>query len=591
MGRGFLPFRVGHAGAVKNYISMTKRDSCSTGGFIESPTSGQQVDTSKPVTFAWDSSCLNITAADIYLYAPYQESTLIQMFQDVDFSLGSYNTTLKPKWWNSTSSVNLQFNIVETGTPAFLATLPAGPIWSANYNASDAGSMDAGDIGTVSSSDSNVTQVNNLNTKGSSGLSKGAVAAAVLVPLIVIGLALTAYIKYTRTREATKRKRWSEAVDKRMSVMSVDWRSMSVKGAEAAIRASMADPNRNSVWSGSGTPGIGVPRPSSTFAMEGAQSEGDIAQPEMAQIRRPGVGLRGPMASATGGAARVSRVSFAADTRFSRASVGDGLSSRGRPSVDSRRTGVPSRAFHSAYIPPLPIPSHISQYVPEAETSTGSDSEENSSGLVSPVQREGPHDLSVDEIHARMSGMRSDNASHPSLDEVMPALSMMRMANGSQAEFLFERSEEPAPLHVETTVPALPPSVVSPVSNVITMPPPPAEVMSPDEMMRAYAERRRAGGGAMISPPGTPSPITFPMPIASAMPVTSPSAMRTLYSPSVATFRNGPGAETTMGATAGFSGPVSVVPVGSNNPFRKSMARQSAAMPYEDEDAYFGTAE
>ncbi|KAI5116226.1 hypothetical protein M0805_005887 [Coniferiporia weirii] len=624
------------------------------------------------------------------------------MFQVVSFSLGSYNATLKPKWWNSTSSVNLQFKIVETRALAFLTTLPL--VLS----------------GTVSSSDLNVTQVNNLNMKGRSRLSKGIVAAAVLVLLIIIGLALTAYIKYTCTCKATKHKRWSEAVDKCMLVMSADWRSVSVKGAEADIWVSMADPNGNSVWSGSGTAGIGIPRPSSTFMTEGAQSEGDIAQPEMAQICHPDIGLHGPIASATGSATCVSHVLFTADAshmhplemgpargiviydcgsdrgnrriafddnkedhmtmgfhnkwplkdRPVRSMPGESMTFRNRmtclpgfvvykkPLVDEiwfpppkvpegwtpdpcrvwvldkenmkttlqdevkmeplkdaqgrrwillthdqhgnllgetplpaaphlvfdylsakdhnclknlttgnaqpgsptptkpghapaspepeaatpcldpqvakmalqgfqpftadpvkqaqytaflqaqaaglddllfrcalgqaadsfkqARLCVLSCAFHSAYIPPLPIPLHVPQYIPEAETSTGSDGEENSSSLASPVQCEGLHDPSVDGIHMHMSGMQSDNASCPPLDEVMPAPSMMHMANGSQVELLFKLAL------------ALPPSVVSPVSNVITMPPPPTEVMSPDKMMHAYVERCHAGRGTMI---------------------------------------------------------------------------------------------
>ena len=129
---GVGTFRIGHAGAVakqhnsrqkkfkractspflfppfltyivltNHYISLplhtydhlsTQRNKIACGSkFITSPTWGQTVDVSEDVMFAWDSSCLNITAADIYLYAPYQAVPLIQMFQNVDFTKGSYN--------------------------------------------------------------------------------------------------------------------------------------------------------------------------------------------------------------------------------------------------------------------------------------------------------------------------------------------------------------------------------------------------------------------------------------------------------------------------------------------------------------------
>ncbi|KAH8103230.1 hypothetical protein DFH11DRAFT_1734878 [Phellopilus nigrolimitatus] len=568
---GSFKFRVGHAGAIA-HKNKSKRDACSTGGFIEAPTSGQTVDTSNPVTLAWDSSCLNITAADIYLYAPYKDSSLIQMFHNVDFSKGSYNTTLKPKWWNSTSSVDLQVTIVDSGSPAFLATLPAGPIWTANYNASAANS-DSSDIGTTSSSDTNITQVDNLESK-SGGLSKGAIAAAVIFPLIALGIGLAIYVRLTRTREEKRRKRWSEAMDKRMSVISGDWRSLSAKGAEAAIRASFAGPNRSSVWSGPGSAGVGIPRPSSTIAVEGALSEGNPAPPEMAQIRTTGVGLRGPIPSAAG-TTRVSRVSFAADTHFSRASTGDNLSSRGRPSADSRRTGVPSRAFHSAYIPPVPLPLRQSEYVADAEASAGSDSEEVGSGMMSPTQREGPVDLSVDDIRARME---NDGAPRHSLDEMMPALNMMRTMNGSQAELVERVEQQPAPIQMPIAVPTPPPAAKSPIIDAIQMQPVPTGAMSPDEMLRAYAERRRTGA-SIVSPPGTPNPvIAFPMPVASTgmMPSASSNTMRTLYSPTGGSMDSAAVATTPTGSE------------GSNNPFRKSMAHPSTDMHYNDEDAYFG---
>ncbi|KAL5513887.1 hypothetical protein ACEPAG_2648 [Sanghuangporus baumii] len=592
-------FRIGHAGAAKNiHKKAVKRASCST-GFITAPSSGQVVDVGDDVMFAWDTSCLNITGADIYLYAPYQATTLVQMFQNVDFTKGSYNATLKPKWWNSTSSVDMQLTIVQTGTPEIFASLPPGPIWTAKYDSS-AKNTDDSAVGTTSSGDANVTQVNNLTTdKG--GISKGGIAAVVIFSLLAVALVLFAYIKITRKREEKRRKRWSEMVDKRMSVISGDWRSISVKGAEAAIRASMADPSRASIWSGAGNAGVGIPRPSSAYAAEGASSDG---QPEMGQIRRTGVGLRGPIASSAGSAGRVSRVSFAADTRFSRTSTGDGLGSRGRPSVDSRRAGVPSRAFHSAYIPPVPIPSRLSEYVPEVETNNSSDADDNNAIMLSPTQRSGPLDLSADEIRARMNG-DNENESRPSLDAVLPALSLMRTGNDSQADLLFSHSEhkQSQPMRVETSVPmpaAPPPAATakSPIMEAMPMTPLSAAsaAMSPDEMLRAYAERRRTGGSGIASPPGTPAPtISFPMPVLNASAMTSPPpsapAMRTLYSPPPSSMTFGaPG--TAMGLDNAAMRLRSDSSSTDTNPFRKSMAatRSSTDTQNADEDAHVGSA-
>ena len=451
-----------------------------------------------------------------------------------------------------------------------------------------------------------------------------------LLPLIAVGLALAAYIVISRKREKGRRKRWSEALDKRMSVISGDWRSMSYRGAEAAIRASMADPNRSSIWSaGAGAAGVGIPHPN-------APEQEAVVTPEMAQIRRPGVGLRGPLpSSAAGGdgAARVSRISFAADTRFSRASGGEGLGSRGRPSTDSRRPNVPSRAFHSTYIPP--VPSRLSEYVPEVDVNN-LDSDENGSGMMSPTQRAGPLDLSTEDISARIS---HETAGMSSLvDSMQPALAMMNSYNNETLERVspvshhqeyqeqqdYQQQEYQGQQQQLYTLPPLqtsitfPTPVKSPIMESMPMEQPLSAatmMMSPDDMLRAYAERRRTGGGVM-SPPGSPAPATMSMPIpvpapapvnvstmmpatmSMPIPVTVPapaatgspvsSQMRVLYAPS-STSMNDVGAHRSSGSLSSGSG--SVIGSGSdNNPFRKSMASKSVDTQCADEDAHFGDA-
>lgn len=226
-----------------------------------------------------------------------------------------------------------------------------------------------------------------------------------------------------------------------MSVISQEWRPSTARGGEAAVRASMYSgsngANRSSVWSaGAGVAGVGyglrgVPRTSSTYAVE---EEDNSNAPNMTQIRRPGVGLRGPIASTADSNTRVSRVSFAADTRFSRASSGANIDSafaRPRPSGESRRAGVQSRAFHSAYIPP--VPSRPSQYIPEDEIV--------GAGTMSPTQRSGPLDLSVEDIQARMSGVVGYDG-RPSIDGLIPALTMMKMSNTSQSDMLYQPQRE-----------------------------------------------------------------------------------------------------------------------------------------------------
>ena len=92
----------------------------------------------------------------------------------------------------------------------------------------------------------------------------------------------------------------------------------------------------------------------------------------------------------------------------------------------------------------------------------------------------------------------------------------MRTGNKSNDDLLLPpKTETPPPL------PSMPPRThqpQTPVAGQMSMQPMPANVMSPDEMLRAYAERR-----AMTSPtPTVTTPVTAHY---------NGNAMRTLYSP------------------------------------------------------------
>jgi hypothetical protein len=284
----------------------------------------------------------------------------------------------------------LQLAIVSSGTPSFLSPFPAGPVFTATYTAPP-GSQTSGS----SSAGSDITPVNNMGAIRKS-LTPGRTAAAVIMPLLVIALVIALYIRWNRLKGKEQRKMFSVAVDKRMSTISTDWKSMSAAGAAAAIRSSMAFPGNRS----SSAFSFGAIRPASMATVDGGQAgvgarglythentSLNSNAPAMSQLRP---GLR---TSAFG--ERVSRVSFAADPR---------------PSGESRRT-ITSRAFHSSFVPPVPdLPRNTS-------------SEGNTPGTMSPTQTQGPLTLTPEDIRARIAGHQIH--SNPGVDEVMPALSCM----------------------------------------------------------------------------------------------------------------------------------------------------------------------
>lgn len=344
--------------------------------------------------------------------APYNAESQIYTWFSVDYRSGQYSVDLKPKWWNSTSSIQMQFNIVQAGTPSFLTSFPLGPLFTVTYDANAAATnTQLAAAANTAVPDSPYMTVNNSYHAG--GLSKGKLAAAVLLPLLAVFGGLAVYVVFSRKKEAVKRQRWSQAVDKRMSTISGDWKAMSGAAANHAIRNSVAISGDRGTKASSFFAGSG-PRPSSTFSsVEPGQAGvgaryggvglgGNLSEGEMSQIRRPNpVGVNP--------AARVSRVSFA-EQAHPRPSMGD---SSLRTSIYTQGTRA-SRAFHRGTVygddedvPPVPArPEDIADI------------------HMSPTQTEGPAPLTPSEIRAKI-GAAAGDAPRPSIDEgllKMPAM-------------------------------------------------------------------------------------------------------------------------------------------------------------------------
>ena len=362
---------------------------CSTGGFYKSPTASQSIPYSTPINITWDASCLTTSYVDIYLYAPGALNSRIHIWHNVYFPAGSYRTNFQPKWWNATNSVNLQLSIVPANTPPFQAPFPPGPFFTVTYQPSSSGSAPAS--ADTSKPDGAVTVVNNgpfTNTHASGGK----VAAAVVMPLLlIICIVIAAFIKLRRQSSKEERRRWSEAVDRRMSTISTDWKPISVAGAQAAIRSSIAGDagNRTSSFS------FGNIRPASSIVEGGQAGIGARARTVLPGASNGTAQLRSSLATSQIMAERVSRVSFAPDVRRT---------------SESRRT-INSRAFHTSIIPPLP-----DRRWEDSQTPTLNSDHES----LSPTQTNGPETLSIEDIQAHLAGKETKPL--PSVDAVMPAL-------------------------------------------------------------------------------------------------------------------------------------------------------------------------
>ncbi|KAF8209681.1 hypothetical protein K438DRAFT_1753332 [Mycena galopus ATCC 62051] len=394
---GFAPFHVSKAGAafrhagssassakISKRTSTTPDASCAAGAFYSSPALGATVDSMTPLNVTWNPSldCLQPAPSnvDILLSAPGAATPLLHTWSAVPYSTGYYNLTLLPRWWNSTASQQLQLMIVSSGTPVYLNPIPAGPVFNATYTAPTSGPVaPAADTAVTGASTTVVSGA--LGGVSSHKVSPGGKAAAVLLPLIFVALLGFAYLKWKRGKGQAKRSEWSEKLDKRMSTISVDWKSITPGGAKEAVRHSMA----GSAFS------VGAIR---TGAVEGEPvvmgektrggsieiSEKDLPRTTLGSGVGVGVGARRPKKHA------------ATPDRGSRA-VSFADSAHPRPSTGSRPYSRGSRAFHTASyaadddepvpamppVPALPSPSRAGAFGAIERISSGAPAERGNS--------------------------------------------------------------------------------------------------------------------------------------------------------------------------------------------------------------------
>jgi hypothetical protein len=289
-------------------------------------------------------------------------------------------TTLNPNWWGLDTSVQLQLQIVKHGDNQFMSSTAVGPVWTATYDSSDGGAAKPS-----SGTPSIAQRVKNIFHN----LSGGQIAAAVILPLLAVaGIVAFFYIRRQHKKTEEKTHRFSKAIDQRMSTISTDWRSMSGAGANAAIRKSMAI--RDSM-TGDGE------RPGSIFNQAGIgsirTSEEKVPQMEEMVHTRASVFESGE---------RVSRISFAPDTRLST------YSEKESPRLPSAVRGLNARSFHQGH-------TSFEDERPE---------DVNRDLNMSPTQTAGPPILHPGEIAARAS-TENDVAFQREVLQ-MPAMTLMR---------------------------------------------------------------------------------------------------------------------------------------------------------------------
>jgi hypothetical protein len=309
-----------------------------SGDLYTYPNSSSTIDATAPLTFKWNTDCAMGQTVDLYLYEPSSANGLIHIWANADFSAGQYTATLQPKWWNDTTTANLQLSILKSGAESWDTSSPAGPVFKINYAASAmyttttvAGALktDTAAAAATQSKDAVFQDVSNTNT--SKGPSKGVIAVAVLIPLLVVGVAIAVAVRFWRAREAEKRRRWSQALS---THSGLEWEKGALPGDKPQSilgRPSTQMGRPSTHFSINGRPGSMAA--SSVFAVENNMAGAGAGGGQFRQMveksnSTENLNFRSSIVGAADGSARQSRISFAETTRpdrRSRLSLGDNL--------------------------------------------------------------------------------------------------------------------------------------------------------------------------------------------------------------------------------------------------------------------------
>ncbi|GAA6047108.1 hypothetical protein JCM3770_004200 [Rhodotorula araucariae] len=357
----------------RRHASLSKarvvRRACSSSSALWTfPAASSTAPVYEDLVLTWDPSCVTVSSATVDLYLSVEEDVgwlRVHQWQDVPYADGSLQTQFKPSWWNASTgagSVSAQFSLVPSGQPSWNTPAPAGPVFTIAYNGSYPSVTQTADQSIYTGP--SVESVSDPKSR-SSAPSGGKLAAAVLIPIIVVALAAVGYVLWYKRKKRPEKKRVSAVVDHRMSMISQGtWqpRPSMASGRPGSVHPShhrpaashhsgtnrgsyFADPNhRQSTYS---------------FAGSAAGASSPLRPPPPAEMRQTGHGER------------ASRVSFAGEVYIPRPS----FASNTRPgSVHTHSSLHQSQLRHSAFLPDgsEPLPSSTSpEHSPPLSRSAG----------------------------------------------------------------------------------------------------------------------------------------------------------------------------------------------------------------------------
>ena len=387
---------IGNLGLAAGSYHQSERDlharACNllAGDLYSYPTKGASIDASQPLTVKWATDCSMSSQVNVGLYSP-ATAGIVGMWSNQAYSAGEITVNLKPSMWNGTSTASLYFLISNPADPSWNPSSPPGPVFTVKYDPTVTTTVN-GQVTTsmkpqVSNGGDAIMQTV-ASTKESGGISKGAIAAAVVVPIIAIALLVGVAVRFWRAREAEKRKRWSAAVS---THSALEWEKGARPGEKPASILGRPSTHYSTRPYSMAT--------SSVYAVENNMAGAGAGQ----NFPRPSFQLRSQSAeNVNSPSVRQSRISFADTTRpdrTSRFSMGDTL----RPTIGKLPAGSKSASE-------LVTPNRRSIYAPGSAIA-----DDDESVNISPSQMQSPNAFTEANVRRAGEGQRTGRRSFMSL--------------------------------------------------------------------------------------------------------------------------------------------------------------------------------
>lgn len=161
---------------------------CHSKDIYLAPSLGQSIG-GRSFDVSWKPDCIKSSKLDIYLFSRHDPITLpLHAWLGLNTEEGSKSLPLDSSWWNGTSNLVANLQFVPSGSQPWETSIPLGPTWYLKGdNNNKSGRLDASSAW----SNGKVTDYNDKN----SDLSNGALAAAVILPILaLLGLIVAAFM-------------------------------------------------------------------------------------------------------------------------------------------------------------------------------------------------------------------------------------------------------------------------------------------------------------------------------------------------------------------------------------------------------------